>query len=372
MARVDLTGVVKIYDGGVLAVSDFYLEIADRAFVIFVGPSGCGKSTTLRMIAGLEAITGGEIAIDGRVINDVKPAERDIAMVFQNYALYPHMTVFENMAFSLTLKKLPKREIRSRVEAAAKRLEVSHLLSRFPQALSGGERQRVALGRALVRHPKAFLFDEPLSNLDARLRATMRAELRELHRRLGATFIYVTHDQIEAMTMGDMIVVMHEGVIQQAASPREIYERPRNVFVATFIGTPQMNLFEGTLREVEGSICAAFEELCVPLDEEMAKTQAVKDSIGKPITFGLRPMDIYEASFREARSAWEITLSLQRRELLGAEVNLYFQLDALEFTAVVGSQTKAQEGEQVKLVFDMEKLHIFDTESGMSIVHGHS
>jgi len=371
MAQVDLTGVVKIYDGGVLAVSDFNLTIADRAFVVFVGPSGCGKSTTLRMIAGLEAITAGEIAIDGRVINDVKPAERDIAMVFQNYALYPHMTVFENMAFSLTLKKLPKREIRQRVEAAAKRLEVSHLLSRFPQALSGGERQRVALGRALVRHPKAFLFDEPLSNLDARLRATMRGELRELHRRLGATFIYVTHDQIEAMTMGDMIVVMHEGLIQQAAPPRAIYERPRNVFVATFIGTPQMNLFDGTLREVDGTLCAVFGEFCFPLDESMAKVQAVKDFVGKPVTFGLRPTDLHEAGSKERDSQWEITLPLQRRELLGAEVNLYFEFGDLEFSAVVGNETKAQAGDQVPLVFDMEKLHIFDAESGLSIVHGH-
>jgi len=372
MAQVDLTGVVKIYDGGVLAVSDFNLTIADRAFVIFVGPSGCGKSTTLRMIAGLEAITEGEIAIDGRVINDVKPADRDIAMVFQNYALYPHMTVFENMAFSLTLKKLPKREIRKRVEAAAKRLEVSHLLRRFPAALSGGERQRVALGRALVRHPKAFLFDEPLSNLDARLRATMRGELKALHRRLGATFIYVTHDQIEAMTMGDLIVVMHEGVIQQAASPEEVYNRPRNVFVATFIGTPQMNLFEGTLREVDGSICAAFGDFCFPLDESMAKVETVRDSIGKALTFGLRPTDVYEASSEEGKAQWKLTLPLQRRELLGAEVNLYFQLGDLDFTAVVGNETKVREGDQVPLIFDMEKLHIFDTESGLSIVHGHS
>ena len=370
MAQVDLTGVVKVYDGGVTAVSDFNLEIRDRAFVVFVGPSGCGKSTTLRMIAGLEAITAGEIAIDGRVVNDVKPAERDIAMVFQNYALYPHMTVFENMAFSLTIKKLPKREIRARVEAAAKRLEISHLLSRFPEALSGGERQRVALGRALVRHPKAFLFDEPLSNLDARLRATMRAELKELHRRLGATFIYVTHDQVEAMTMGDMIVVMHEGVIQQAASPQEVYERPRNVFVATFIGTPQMNLFEGTLREVNGALCAAFGELCLPLDAKMAERGSVRDFIGKTVTFGLRPTDLHDERLQGAPPEWEVTLPLQGRELLGAEVNLYFQAGALEFTAVVGNQTKAQAGDQVQLSFDMGKLHIFDAESGQSIVHG--
>jgi len=370
MAQVDLTGVVKIYDGGVLAVSDFNLEIRDKAFVVFVGPSGCGKSTTLRMIAGLEAITAGEIAIDGRVVNDVKPAERDIAMVFQNYALYPHMTVFENMAFSLTLKKLPKREIRGRVEAAAKRLEISHLLSRFPEALSGGERQRVALGRALVRHPKAFLFDEPLSNLDARLRATMRTELKELHRRLGATFIYVTHDQIEAMTMGDMIVVMHEGLIQQAASPREVYERPRNVFVATFIGTPQMNLFAGTLREVDGALCAVCGSFCVPLDEKMAALRSVRDFVGKPVTFGLRPTDIYDTRPQRIRPAWEITLPLFRRELLGAEVNLYFQMDEQEFTAVVGNQTKVQEGDMVTLILDMEKLHIFDAESGQSVVYG--
>jgi len=372
MAQVDLTGVKKVYDGGVLAVADFNLTIEDRAFVIFVGPSGCGKSTTLRMIAGLEAITAGEIAIDGRVINDVKPADRDIAMVFQNYALYPHMTVFENMAFSLTLKKLPKREIRQRVEAAAKRLEVSHLLSRFPGALSGGERQRVALGRALVRHPKAFLFDEPLSNLDARLRTTMRGELKALHRRLGATFIYVTHDQIEAMTMGDVIVVMHEGLIQQAASPEEIYNRPRNVFVATFIGTPQMNLFEGTIREVDGTICADFGGLCFPLDEAMAKVQAVREAIGKPLTFGLRPTDINEASSGAVDSKWGITLPLQRRELLGAEVNLYFERGELAFTAVMSNETKVQDGDQVSLVFDLEKLHIFDRESGLSIVHGHS
>jgi len=369
MAKVTLTDVKKVYAGDVVAVSDFNLEIRDRAFVIFVGPSGCGKSTTLRMIAGLEGITAGEITIDGQVVNDVPPAERDIAMVFQNYALYPHMTVFENMAFSLTIQKLPKREIRRRVDAAAASLEISHLLSRFPGALSGGERQRAALGRALVRHPKAFLFDEPLSNLDARLRSTMRAELRELHRRLGATFIYVTHDQVEAMTMGDMIVVMHKGLIQQAASPQEVYEKPRNLFVATFIGTPQMNLFDGTLQMVDGVLSAVFGSFCLPLSKSMAENPKVCDFVGKPVTFGLRPTDVYDVP-KETLPEWKLALPLERRELTGAEMNLYFKTEDIALVAVVGNQTTVTDGDTVPLYLDLEKLHIFDAQTGQSLIYG--
>ncbi|MCL2564029.1 MAG: sn-glycerol-3-phosphate ABC transporter ATP-binding protein UgpC [Oscillospiraceae bacterium] len=369
MAGVTLTGVEKVYDGGVKAVSDFNLDIADKSFVVFVGPSGCGKSTTLRMIAGLEQLTGGEICIDGRVVNDVPAKDRDIAMVFQNYALYPHMTVFQNMAFGLTIRKFPKSEIRRRVDEAAAMLEITHLLDRLPRALSGGERQRTALGRALVRDPKVFLLDEPLSNLDARLRATMRAELKELHRRVGTTFIYVTHDQTEAMTMGDQIVVMKDGFIQQAASPQDLFHRPANVFAATFIGAPPMNLIPGVLRAAGEGVSAVFGRFSLPLPERFAVHRQVRDYLEKSVIFGLRPTDIDDAAeASNPKREWVIRLPVEQTELLGAEMNVICKEGDLRVTAVVGNQSKAKEGQPLDLCLDLEKLHIFDAETERSIL----
>ncbi|MCL2588723.1 MAG: sn-glycerol-3-phosphate ABC transporter ATP-binding protein UgpC [Oscillospiraceae bacterium] len=370
MAGVTLTGVQKVYDGGVQAVSDFNLDIADKSFVVFVGPSGCGKSTTLRMIAGLESITGGEIAIDGLVVNDISAKDRDIAMVFQNYALYPHMTVFENMAFGLTIRKLPKAEIRKRVEEAAAMLEITHLLNRLPRALSGGERQRTALGRALVRDPKVFLLDEPLSNLDARLRTTMRGELKDLHRRLQTTFIYVTHDQTEAMTMGDQIVVMKDGFIQQAASPQELFHRPANLFAATFIGAPSMNLFEGTLRLDGDRVLAEFGEFSLPLPARLSEHKQVWAYADKTVVFGLRPTDMDDdAEVCAKHPEWVITLPVVERELLGAEMNVYLKEADLKFTAVVENSSKAEVGKPLPVYLDLECLHIFDKETEQSILY---
>ena len=369
MAGVTLTGVKKIYDGGVVAVADFNLDIADKSFVVFVGPSGCGKSTTLRMIAGLEDITEGEVKIDDRVVNDVSPKDRDIAMVFQNYALYPHMTVFENMAFGLTIRKFPKAEIRRRVEEAAEMLEITHLLDRLPRALSGGERQRTALGRALVRNPKVFLLDEPLSNLDARLRSTMRKELKELHERLQTTFIYVTHDQTEAMTMGDQIVVMKGGFIQQAASPQELFHRPANLFAATFIGAPSMNLFEGGVHQVDDQIFAEFGRFSMPLPDRLREHKQVRAYLDRPVTFGLRPTDIDDApEMLDRHPAWSLVLPVEQKELLGAEMNVYFKEGPLQLTAVLGNQSKAENGKPLNICLDLEKLHIFDRETEQSIL----
>ncbi|MCL2569131.1 MAG: sn-glycerol-3-phosphate ABC transporter ATP-binding protein UgpC [Oscillospiraceae bacterium] len=369
MARVTLSGVQKVYDGGVIAVADFNLDIADKSFVVFVGPSGCGKSTTLRMIAGLESITAGELKIDGRMVNDVPPKDRDIAMVFQNYALYPHMTVFENMAFGLTIRKLPKAEIRRRVEEAASMLEITHLLERLPRALSGGERQRTALGRALVRDPKVFLLDEPLSNLDARLRTTMRKELKELHDRLKTTFIYVTHDQTEAMTMGDMIVVMKDGYIQQAASPQDLYHRPANMFAATFIGAPSMNLFAGTLRLEGEQMFADFGRFALPLPARLREHRRVREYVGRSVVFGVRPTDLDDAPERlEKHPEWVVTLPVEQKELLGAEMNVYLKEGDFKLTAVLENQAKAESGKPLSLCLDLEKLHIFDAETEQSIL----
>ncbi|MCL2827425.1 MAG: sn-glycerol-3-phosphate ABC transporter ATP-binding protein UgpC [Oscillospiraceae bacterium] len=370
MAQVTLAGIQKTYEGGVVAVSDFNLEIADREFIVFVGPSGCGKSTVLRMIAGLEKITGGELFIGGQLSNDVPAKGRDIAMVFQNYALYPHMTVFENMAFSLTIKKLPKSEIRRRVGAAAQILEMSHLLDRFPSALSGGQRQRAALGRALVRSPKVFLFDEPLSNLDARLRANMRAELIRLHRRIQTTFVYVTHDQIEAMTMGDRIVVMKDGVIQQVDTPENLYAKPQNLFVAGFIGTPQMNLFEGALCRREGEVRMIFGDgVTIPLAQPMA--ERVRDWVGKSVVFGLRPTDmIDDEKTADSHPERAITLDVEREEYVGAERTLYLKRGGLQLTAVIKANVNfdSKVGGSQRIVLDMEKLHMFDPVTERSIL----
>jgi len=364
MAGLQLKNIYKRYSGGVTAVSDFSIDIADNEFIILVGPSGCGKSTTLRMIAGLEEISDGELYIDGKLVNDVSPRDRDIAMVFQNYALYPHMSVYENMAFGLKLRKTPKDEIDKRVKEAAKILDIEHLLDRKPKALSGGQRQRVAMGRAIVRNPKVFLMDEPLSNLDAKLRVAMRTEIKKLHQRLKTTFIYVTHDQTEAMTMGSRIVVMKDGIIQQIDSPSNLYQKPVNVFVAGFIGSPQMNFMDATLEEKQDGLYLVFGEEAVKLPE--SKTEALKAYVGKEVTFGIRPEDIYEEGEFDGAV---VSASVEVTEMMGAETFLYLKIADKQFTARVGQDSSAQSGDAVKVVLDTNKIHVFDRETELAIVH---
>ena len=368
MASISLKGIYKIYPGDVTAVSDFNLEIEDKEFIILVGPSGCGKSTTLRMIAGLEEISKGELYIGDRLVNDVPPKDRDIAMVFQNYALYPHMTVYKNMAFGLELRKTPKDEIDKRVREAARVLDIEHLLDRKPKALSGGQRQRVALGRAMVRNPAVFLLDEPLSNLDAKLRTSMRTEIIKLHQKLGTTFIYVTHDQTEAMTMGDRIVVMKDGLIQQVDTPQNLYDYPCNMFVGGFIGSPQMNFLDAVITEKGGSLVAKVgeHELAVPA----AKAKALKDGgyVGKTVVLGIRPEDIHDSQmFIEASPSAPMTSVVKVYELLGAEVFLYFDVNGTQVTARVDPRTTAKTGDPIKFAFDMEKSHFFDKETELTI-----
>ena len=363
MANLSLRNIQKVYQGGVQAVSDFNLEIEDKEFLILVGPSGCGKSTTLRMIAGLEEITGGQLYIGDELMNDVAPKDRDIAMVFQSYALYPHMTVFDNMAFGLKLRKTPKDEIKRRVEEAARILDITHLLDRKPKALSGGQRQRVALGRAIVREPKVFLFDEPLSNLDAKLRAQMRTELSKLHYRLGTTFIYVTHDQIEAMTMGDRIVVMKDGFIQQVDTPQALYDKPCNIFVAGFIGSPQMNFVDATLVEEDGKIYFTFGKYKIPLPAAKADNENVRASIGKEVVIGIRPEGIHdEEMYLSTMTDGIVECDVDVVELMGAETYIYFSVEGVNMTARV-YRTKARPGDKVKMAIDLNHIHIFDKET---------
>ncbi len=371
MSSISLKNVTKIYSGGVQAVTDFNLDVDDKEFIVFVGPSGCGKSTTLRMIAGLEEISGGDLYIGDKRMNDVHPKDRDIAMVFQNYALYPHMTVFENMGFGLKLRKVPKDEIKRRVEEAARILDISHLLERKPAALSGGQRQRVALGRAIVREPRAFLLDEPLSNLDAKLRTQMRIEISKLHRKLGTTFIYVTHDQTEAMTMGDRIVVMKDGVIQQIANPQVLYDAPVNKFVAGFIGAPQMNFFEGTIVK-EGS--DFFIEIKSEGSEEVAsvttkiKLPASKNEggcleayDGKEVTLGIRPECIYDDErYIADHQDGIIQASVEVVEPMGAEKYLYLDFLGHDLVSRVNPDSKSEVGEVATVALDVSKIHIFD------------
>ena len=349
MASLSLKNVCKVYPNGFVAVKDFCLEIADKEFIIFVGPSGCGKSTTLRMIAGLEEISSGELWIGDKLVNDVEPKDRDIAMVFQNYALYPHMSVYDNMAFGLKLRKTPKAEIDKLVHEAAKILDIEHLLDRKPKALSGGQRQRVAMGRAIVRNPKVFLMDEPLSNLDAKLRVQMRVEISKLHDRLQTTIIYVTHDQTEAMTLGTRIVVMKDGIVQQVDTPQNLYDRPTNLFVAGFIGSPQMNLLdEHTIKVPEGK----------------AKRLIDGGYVDKTVVFGIRPEDVHdEQSFIEASRDSIIDTTVKVYELLGAEVLLYFDVDQYTLTARVNPRTTARPGDKVRFALDLNKMHIFDKET---------
>ncbi len=370
MASLSLKNIYKRYPNGFEAVKDFNLEIEDKEFVIFVGPSGCGKSTTLRMIAGLEEITEGTLEIDGRKVNDVEPKDRDIAMVFQNYALYPHMTVYDNMAFGLKLRKVPKDEIDKMVREAAKILDLEALLDRKPKALSGGQRQRVAMGRAIVRNPKVFLMDEPLSNLDAKLRGQMRIEISKLHQRLGTTIIYVTHDQTEAMTLGTRIVVMSAGVVQQVDTPQVLYDTPCNLFVAGFIGSPQMNFLDATCT-IEGEKAVLdLGESKVTLTGEKAKKLADGGYNGKTVVLGIRPEDVHDEEEFLAKSADTIIESTVRvYEMLGAEVYLYFDYAGASMTARVNPKTTARTGDRVKFALDASKIHLFDKETEMAIAH---
>ncbi|WP_144550739.1 ABC transporter ATP-binding protein [Peribacillus simplex] len=357
MAELVLEHIFKIYDKKVTAVKDFNLRVADKEFIVFVGPSGCGKSTTLRMIAGLEDISQGDLYIDGKRVNDVPPKDRDIAMVFQNYALYPHMSVYDNMAFGLKLRKTPKAEIKQRVNEAARILGLEELLNRKPKALSGGQRQRVALGRAIVRDAKVFLMDEPLSNLDAKLRVQMRAEIAKLHKRLDTTTIYVTHDQTEAMTMATRLVVMKDGIIQQVGAPKDVYEKPINVFVGGFIGSPAMNFFTGTLKE--GTIKIGEQTLEIPeLKMKMLRDQGY---VGKDIILGIRPEDFHNdgAYFTKSPNT-AFTTQIDVAELMGAEIMLYSTLEGQDFVARVDAKNIIQAGENIELALDMNKAHFFD------------
>ena len=364
MASLSLKNICKVYPNGFAAVKDFNLEIEDKEFVIFVGPSGCGKSTTLRMIAGLEDISSGELYIGDRLVNDVEPKDRDIAMVFQNYALYPHMSVYENMAFGLKLRKTPKDQIDKLVHEAARILDLEHLLDRKPKALSGGQRQRVAMGRAIVRNPKVFLMDEPLSNLDAKLRVQMRVEISKLHQRLETTIIYVTHDQTEAMTLGTRIVVMKDGVIQQCDSPINLYNYPTNLFVAGFMGSPAMNFIDAVVIEQGSDVKLSFGDMMIKVPESKAKALVNGGYIGKTVVMGIRPEDIHDDEVmvnNAGDSVVEATIRIY--ELLGAEVYLYFDLARVSCTARVNPRTTAKVGDVVKFAFDLNKLHIFDKET---------
>jgi len=376
MAEVKINKLVKVYPekkgSGVQVVHGIDLEIRDREFMVLVGPSGCGKSTTLRMIAGLEDITSGTVSIDGKVVNDALPKDRDIAMVFQNYALYPHMSVYDNMAFGLKLRKYPKQEIRERVNEAAELLGLTEYLHRKPKALSGGQRQRVAVGRAIVRQPKVFLFDEPLSNLDAKMRISTRAEISKLHSRLGATMIYVTHDQVEAMTMGDRICVMKDGNIMQVAEPLELYKNPANLFVASFIGSPPMNIFKGILRK-NGAALQFIEDnpsgnpIEIQLDERMST--GATNHVDKPVVFGIRPEGVLDGSRvatpNPQRSA---KVKVELSEPMGAETHLYLGTGAHSFVGRVNASDRFHSNQLIEVHFDLEHAHIFDPKSESRII----
>ena len=380
MASLSLRGIYKKYPGGVVAVSDVNIEIRDKEFIILVGPSGCGKSTTLRMIAGLEEISEGELYIGDRLVNDIAPKDRDIAMVFQNYALYPHMTVYDNMAFGLKLRKVPKDEIDRKVQEAARILDLTHLLDRKPKAMSGGQRQRVAMGRAIVREPKVFLLDEPLSNLDAKLRAQMRTEISKIHKKLGTTFIYVTHDQTEAMTLGDRIVVMKDGFIQQIDTPQNLYENPVNQFVAGFLGSPQMNFIDAQLIQNESG------QYVVRFGSEASKTSKgvkydivlpaskvvneLRNYVNKDVILGIRPEDIDDSEMKiSVADTGVIECDVEITELMGAETYLYLLCEGHSLTARVSPRTKAKPQDTIKVVIDPNKIHLFDKETEKTIVN---
>ena len=363
MANLKLENIEKIYDGKVKAVEDFNLDIADKEFIILVGPSGCGKSTVLRMIAGLEDITSGSLYINEKKVNEAEPKDRDIAMVFQNYALYPHMNVYDNMAFGLKMRKVPKEEINESVMNSAKTLGIESLLKRKPKALSGGQRQRVALGRAIVRKPKVFLMDEPLSNLDAKLRVQMRAEIVKLHKRLGTTFIYVTHDQTEAMTMGDRIVVMKDGFIQQVASPKELYDEPINTFVGSFIGSPQMNFLDAQVVEQDNQSYLEIDKTLFSLSQEKSDLLKSQGYVDKHIIIGVRPEDTIVTDSETSLSA-----EIEGIENTGSEKFLYFTLGDREVVSKFSCHEDCEIGDSFKLTLDMKKVHYFDKETKKRIV----
>ena len=361
---------LKVTEDGVLAVEDFNLTVHDQEFVVLVGPSGCGKSTTMRMVAGLEDITSGDVLIDGKRVNDVAPKDRDIAMVFQSYALYPNMTVYENMAFTLELKKVPKDEIDRKVRSAAEILGITEYLDRKPKALSGGQRQRVAIGRAIVRDPKVFLMDEPLSNLDAKLRNQMRAELIKLRHEIKGTFIYVTHDQTEAMTMGDRIVVMKDGIIQQVDTPQNLYDMPCNMFVAGFIGSPQMNFLDGTLIKKGDLYGVDLGGDVIPLPKEKTADGKLDAYVGKKIKMGVRPEDIDdEPEFMAKHADCQLDTQVDVSEMMGAEIYLYLEYKGNKMTARVAPTSKARNGDTVRVAFDPHKVHLFDIETELTILN---
>jgi len=365
MATVDLRNVTKVFAGNVVAVKDVSLSVANEEFIVLVGPSGCGKSTTLRMVAGLEEASSGEIRIGDRVVNDVPPKDRDIAMVFQNYALYPHKTVYENMAFGLRLRKFPRTEIDERVHEAARVLGIGELLARRPKALSGGQRQRVALGRAIVRKPACFLLDEPLSNLDAKLRVEMRAELNRLHNRLQTTMIYVTHDQVEAMTLGDRIVVMKDGLVQQVGEPLTIYDKPKNRFVAGFIGTPPMNFMKGRVVVENGKTVFQESSANVPVPARLCGMLARYN--GKDVVMGVRPEDIHDRPHQDIKETFEMVMKVDVVELLGDDMLIYLRTADNVVISKVDSHPGIEHGQDLKVKLDMSKVHFFDPETGENV-----
>ena len=380
MASLSLKNVCKVYPNGFVAVKDFNLEIADQEFIIFVGPSGCGKSTTLRMIAGLEEISSGELWIGDKLVNDVEPKDRDIAMVFQNYALYPHMSVYDNMAFGLKLRKVPKDEIDKSVHEAAKILDIEHLLDRKPKALSGGQRQRVAMGRAIVRSPKVFLMDEPLSNLDAKLRVQMRVEISKLHQRLQTTIIYVTHDQTEALTLGTRIVVMKDGVMQQVATPIDLYTKPCNLFVAGFIGSPQMNFIDAKLLKVDGKYVVEFGsedtkttrgvKYQVAVPESKVDPEVLEPLVDQEVVLGVRPECIHdEPAFLAQATTGVINTTVEVTEMMGAETYLYLNCEGIQLTARVSPRSDVRPQDELKVAIDPNRIHIFDKETEKAVLN---
>ena len=365
MASLSLQHVEKIYPNGFHAVQDFNLEVEDKEFIIFVGPSGCGKSTTLRMIAGLEDISEGEFKIDGVLMNDVEPKDRDIAMVFQSYALYPHMTVRDNMGFALKLRNVPKEEIDAKVDEVAKILDLEKLLDRKPKALSGGQRQRVAMGRAIVRNPKVFLMDEPLSNLDAKLRVQMRTEIAKLHERLGTTIIYVTHDQTEAMTLGTRIVVMKDGIVQQINTPEHLYNKPCNLFVAGFIGSPQMNFLDAVVEEKGKDVFLHIGDDVLKMTPD--KAAVLKGYNGKTVVLGVRPEHFGDGRGKE-KDQCTLKCKIEVRELLGAEVFLYGDINGKQCTARVAPEVDLVHGMEATYAVEMDKIQLFDKETELSLL----